>query len=112
MKRQKCQYESFRRVAGFVLVAPGLFLLFSQVAVVAGRLSALFGQTASAKLEIVTSIMLAASLNLHEVTNGLISLLWPALLVGVGTRLLVGVSGRNSEHEMKNQLSDPCAGCA
>ncbi len=95
-----------------MLAGPGLFLLFGHLVDVAGRLSIALGQTASAKLEIVSSIMLAASLNLHQVTDGLIGLLWPALLVGVGTALLGDVSGDNPGHEMKRQPSDPCVGCA
>ncbi|PYX40812.1 MAG: hypothetical protein DMG81_05100 [Acidobacteria bacterium] len=112
MKRQKTQWERIKTVAGLALAGPGLFFLFGHLVDVAGRLGTVLGQTASAKLEIVSSIMLAASLNLHQVTDGLIGLLWPALLVGVGTALLGDVSGHNSDHEMKRQTSDPCVGCA
>jgi hypothetical protein len=61
MKRQKSYGETVRSVAGFALIGPGLFLLFGHVVGAAGRLSQALDQTAPSGLEVVSSIMLAAS---------------------------------------------------
>lgn len=61
MKGQKSYGETVRSVAGFALIGPGLFLLFGHVVGAAGRLSQALNQTSSSGLEVVSTIMLAAS---------------------------------------------------
>lgn len=111
MKRQKSYGETLRSVAGFTLIGPGLFLLFGHVANAAGRLSQTMDKTASAGLEVVSSIMLAASWSPNHVAYDLASMLWPGLLVLAGIALLQDAC--SSEAEAKSQgCADPCIDCA
>jgi uncharacterized membrane protein len=111
MKRQKSYGETLRSVAGFALIGPGLFLLFGHVVGAAGRLSQTIDQSASAGLEVVSSIMLAASWSPNHLAYDLASVLWPALLVVAGVALLQDAC--SSEVGSKSQdCGDPCIDCA
>ena len=103
MKPQKSQFETFRSVAGFVLVGPGLFLLAAHVIAAFGEFSRFLNQTASAKLELVSSIMVAASFSPHHLAYDLVATLWPAVLVLVGSAFL---------REAPKNDAEPCLGCA
>lgn len=111
MKRQKSYGEIVRSMAGFALTGPGLFLLFGHVVGAAGRLSQLLDQTASSGLEVVSSIMLAASWSPNHLAYDLASMLWPTLLVVMGIALLREAC--TSEVNSKSQdCADPCIDCA
>lgn len=103
MKTQKCQFERFRSVAGLVLVGPGLFLLAANVIAAFGECSRFLNQTASAKLELVSSIMVAASFSPNHLAYNLLARLWPAVLVLLGSAFLRQAPKENSQ---------PCPGCA
>jgi hypothetical protein len=111
MRRQKFYGETVRSVAGFALIGPGLFLLFGHVVGAAGRLSQALDQTASSGLEVVSSIMLAASWTPNRLAYGLASMFWPALLVVMGIALLreACISEVNSKSQ---DCADPCIDCA
>jgi len=111
MRRQKSYGETVRSVAGFALIGPGLFLLFGHVVGAAGRLSQALDQTASSGLEVVSSIMLAASWSPNHLAYDLASMCWPALLVVMGIALLREAC--TSEVNSKSQdCADPCIDCA
>ena len=111
MKRQKSYGDTLRSVAGFALIGPGLFLLFGHVVGAAGRLSQALDQTASSGLEVVSSIMLAASWSPNHLAYDLASMFWPALLVVMGIALLREAC--TSEVNSKSQdCADPCVDCA
>jgi hypothetical protein len=103
MSRQKSQSETFRKIAGFILVGPGLFLLAAHVIAAVGQFSRFLNQTASVKLELVSSIMVAASFSPHHLAYDLLATLWPAALVLVGSTFL---------REAPKDNSKPCLGCA
>ena len=103
MKRQTLHCARFRSAAGFVLVGPGLFLLAAHVIAVVGEFSRFLNQTASAKLQLVSSIMLAASFNPQRAANLLVATLWPVVLVMMGGAFL---------RKTPEQKADPCVGCA
>lgn len=110
MKRQKSYSETVRSVAGFALIGPGLFLLFGHVVGAAERLSQTLDQTSSG-LEVVSSIMLAASWSPNRLGYDLASMFWPALLVVMGIVLLREAC--TSEVNSKSQdCADPCIDCA
>ena len=85
MKRQASQFETFRTIAGFILVGPGLFLLAAHAIAAAGQFSRFLNQTASTKLELVSSIMVAASFSPHHLVHDLLATLWPGILILVGS---------------------------
>jgi len=77
----------------------------------AGRLSQALDQTASSGLEVVSSIMLAASWSPNHLAYDLASMFWPALLVVMGIALLREAC--TSEVNSKSQdCADPCIDCA
>ena len=104
MKEQKSQFERFRSVAGFALVGPGFFLLAAHFIAAAGQFSRFLNHTASAKLELVSSIMVAASFSPHHLAYDLLATLWPVVLVLVGSALL--------REEAPKDNVEPCLGCA
>jgi uncharacterized membrane protein len=110
MKPKKSYSEALRSVTGFALIGPGLFLLFAHVAGAAGRLSQTLGHTASTGLEIVSSIMLAASWSPNRLAYDLAFMLWPALPVIIGIALLNQAC--HAEVESRHQDCDPCVDCA
>jgi uncharacterized membrane protein len=103
MNGQKSQFESLRSVAGFVLVGPGLFLLSAHVITAVSQLSRFLNQTASVKLELVSSIMLVASLSRQHLAYDMVCTLWPVVLVLVGSAFL---------RESPKDNTEPCMGCA
>ena len=103
MKRQKSLFETLRTVAGLMLLGPGLFLLAAHVIAAAGQFSRFLNQTASANLEVVSSIMVAASFSPNHLAYDLLARLWPAVLVLVGSAFLRKSPKDNAE---------PCLGCA
>ena len=109
MKTQKSCSEALRSATGFALIGPGLFLLFAHVVGAAGRLSQNLGHTASVGLELVSSIMLAASWSPDHLAYDLAFMFWPALPVIAGIALLNQAC--NPEVESKPHDSDPCIGC-
>ena len=92
MPRQQFHSETLKSVAGSVLVGPGLFLLFGQLVCAAAQLSRLFEQTAGAGLEVVSSVMLAASLGPHRLVHDLFAVFGALFLVVVGAALLCGAA--------------------
>src|ERR1700741_3387080 len=110
MKPKKSYSEALRSVTGFALIGPGLFLLFAHVVGAAARLSQTLGHTASTGLEVVSSIMLAASWSPNHLAYDVASTLWPALLVIVGLALLNQACG--PDDESRSQDCDPCMDCA
>ena len=88
MTRQQFHSETLKSVAGSVLAGPGLFLLFGQLVCAAAQLSRLFGQTAGAGLEVVSSVMLAASWGSHRLVHDLFVVFGSLFLVVVGAVLL------------------------
>jgi uncharacterized membrane protein len=110
MKSRKSYSETLRSLTGFVLIGPGLFLLFAHVVGAASRLTETLGHTASMGLEVVSSIMLAASWSPNHLAYDLASTLWPALLVIFGIALLNQACGPGDN--AKSQDCDPCMDCA
>jgi uncharacterized membrane protein len=110
MKSRKSYCETLRSIAGFTLIGPGLFLLFAHVVGAAARLSQTLGHTASTGLEVVSSIMLAASWSPNHLAYDLAAMLWPVLLVIVGTRLLNQACG--ADIDSKSRDCGPCVDCA
>lgn len=111
MKRRNSYGETLRSAAGFALIGPGLFLLFGHVVGAAGRVNHALDQTASAGLEVVSSIMLAASWSPNHLAYDLVSTLWPALLVIAGIVLLQNACTLDSESKSQG-CADPCIDCA
>jgi hypothetical protein len=103
MKGHKSQFENLRSVAGFVLVGPGLFLSTEHVIAAASYFSRFLNQTASVKLELVSSIMLAASFSPQQLAYDLLRMLWPVILVLVGSAFL---------QESPKGDAEPCLGCS
>ena len=96
MKTRNPRCEILRSIAGLALAGAGLFLLFGRVMGAADRLSRTLDQTASARMEVVSWIMMAASLDMHRLEHALLTLLWPLLPGLLGTVLLWSASRQNT----------------
>jgi len=103
MKRQKLQYDKLRSVAGFLLVGPGLFLLEAHVITVLSQFSRFLNQTGAAKLDLVSSVMLAASFTPHRLAGDLLTILYPVIWLRSEAAFL---------KDSPEQNADPCLGCA
>jgi hypothetical protein len=106
MKFPNPSCEILRSLAGLALAGVGLFLLFGRVMGAADRLSRMLEQTASARLEVVSCIMLASSLNLHRLGHSLLNILWPLLPSMVGTVLMWTATSRQARRDREHR---PCA---
>jgi hypothetical protein len=79
----------------------------------ADRLSRLLNQIAGAKLGVVSWIMLAASVSPHRFAHEVLDVLWPLVLVVVGTLLLCDAFGGHSEPGVRTHSTNvPCSDCA
>jgi hypothetical protein len=105
MKMRHLPCETFRSVAGLALAAVGVFLLTGRVLNAADRLSRALEQTASARMEVVSWVILASSLDMHRIEHALLPLLWPLLPSLVGTVLLWSATVRQGGREDNNR---PC----
>jgi hypothetical protein len=91
MKSQQILTQTFKSIAGSVLVAPGLFLLCGNLDEIVIRWNHLLGTTPG--LGILSPVILAASVNPVQLLHGLLDALWPPLLlVLVGGILLWNAS--------------------
>jgi hypothetical protein len=103
MKFPNPSCETLRSLAGLALAGVGLFLLVGRVMGAADRLSRMLEQTASARLEVVSWIMLASSLNTHRLGHDLLSILWPLLPSMVGTVLTWTATARQAKPGRKHR---------
>jgi len=86
------------------MAGTGLFLLFGHVAGAAGHFSRLLHQTAGAGLGLVSSIMVASSLDSHRLMLDLFSLLWPIAPLVAGI-----VLAEKPSREQGDRRHGPCA---
>jgi hypothetical protein len=87
MARQQTSCQTLRSIAGSVLAGLALFVLRGALDDVASQLSQLGGSAPGEGLGLLHFVMLAASLNHHRVTQGLLQILvafWPLIPVVVG----------------------------
>jgi hypothetical protein len=98
MKAQTRHCETARSLAGLATGGVGLFLLFGRIAGAAGPVVHLVRHTADG-LVLVSSVMQASSLTLHQVEADLLTLLWPLALVLLGTFLISSASAKDGTRE-------------
>ena len=84
--------EIVRSVAGFMLAAAGFLLLTERVVSAADEVSRVLDHTASARMDAVSWVMLASSLDARQLGHDLLTVLWPLLPSLVGTVLLWSVA--------------------
>jgi hypothetical protein len=87
MTRQSTQI--IKSLAGSVLVGPGLSFLTGYLDAVAARWHHLLGTVPGEGLGLLSSVILAASFNPHQLLQGVLQLLSPALLLVVAGALLL-----------------------
>jgi hypothetical protein len=91
MARQQTSSQTLKSIAGSLLAGPGLFVLRGTVDEAAAQLSQLRGSSPGEGLGVLHFVMLAASLNHHQVVQGLLQIFlafWPLLPVIAGAGLL------------------------
>ena|SRR5882672_2067812 len=106
MARQQTSSQTLKSIVGSVLAGPGLFILRGTMDDTAAQLSQFRGATPGEEgLGLWHFVLLAASLNHHQVVQGLLQIFlafWPLLPVIVGAGLLW-----NAFME-KSQAHGPC----
>ena len=79
MKTLNLPCEIFRSWAGLAIGGAGLFHLFTGVTNATEQLTRALEQTSAARMQLLSWIMLASSLNTHSVEYDLLRILWPLL---------------------------------
>ncbi|HST11921.1 MAG TPA: hypothetical protein VLL05_16205 [Terriglobales bacterium] len=97
--------EIVRSVAGFMLAGAGFLLLTERVVSAVDRVSRVLDHTASARIDAVSWVMLASSLDARQLGHDLLRVLWPLLPSLVGTVLLWSARSRQGDRSNSNQ---PC----
>ncbi len=104
MKTLNLPCEIFRSVAGLAIGGTGLFHTITHVMDATEQLTRTLDQTSAARMQLLSWIMLASSLNAHNLKHDLLSILWPLLPSMVGSVLLWSAASR--QH---NRNGRPCA---
>lgn len=104
MKTLNLPCEIFRSFAGLAIGGTGLFHLITHVIGATEQLTRTLDQTSSARMQILSWIMLASSLNTQSLEHDLLSILWPLLPSMVGSVLLWSAASRQSKRNGR-----PCA---
>jgi hypothetical protein len=105
MTSQRTAAQTLKSIAGSFLVAPGLVLLCGDLDGVVMRWHQLLGSTPDPGLGVLSSVMLAASLNPGQMLEGFLqTLCLPLLLVLTGTLLLWNSDSRESLSPTTDQL--------
>ena len=99
MKTLNLPCEISRSLAGLAIGGTGLFHLFTQVIGATEQLTRTLDQTSAARMQILSWIMLASSLNPHRLEHDLLSILWPLLPSMVGSVLLWSAVSRQSKRD-------------
>jgi hypothetical protein len=93
-----------RSVAGLAMVGTGLFHLFTLILSATEQLRITLDRTEVARTQMLSLIVIASSLNIHDMGHDLLRVLWPLLPSTVGSILLFSVYRHRNERE-----SQPCA---
>jgi len=104
MKTLNLPCEIFRSLAGLAIGGTGLFHTFTHVMEATEQLTRTLDQTSSARMQLLSWIMLASSLNTQHLEHCLLSILWPLLPSTVGTVLLWSAASRQRKGNGR-----PCA---
>jgi len=104
MKNLNFSCEMFRSFVGLAIGGTGLFHLFTRVMDATEQLIRTLDQTSSARMQLLSWIMLASSLNMHRLQHDVLSILWPLLPSMVGSVLLWSAASRQSKRN-----GTPCA---
>ena len=99
MKTQNLPCEMFGSFAGLAIGGTGLFHLFTHVMGATEQLTRTLEQTSAARMQLLSWIMLASSLNPHRLGHDLCSVLWPLLPSLVGSVLLWSADSRQSKRD-------------
>ena len=104
MKTLNLPCEILRSFAGLAIGGTGLFHLFTHVMGATEQLTRTLDQTSPLRMQLLSWIMLASSLNTHHLEHDLLNALWPLLPSLVGSVLLWSAASRQSTRNGK-----PCA---
>jgi hypothetical protein len=97
MRTPNLPCEIFRSLAGLAIGGTGLFHLFTQVMGATEQLTRTLDQISSARMQLLSWIMLASSLSTQRLEHDLFSILWPLLPSVVGSVLLYSAASRQSK---------------
>lgn len=112
MTGQGTTTQTVKSVAAWVLVGPGLFILFGHLVAMADQVRALEVNVAGQGLSVFSSVVLSASMVQHWWLRVLLHLLWPLLLVIAGAILLKDDTqdSQDEGRRVRPGIPDPC-GC-
>jgi hypothetical protein len=97
MKTLNFPCEIFRSFAGLAIGGSGLFHLFMRVMGATEQLTRTLDQTSSARMQLLSWIVLASSLNTQHLEHDLLTLFWPLLPSTVGSALLWSAASRQGK---------------
>jgi hypothetical protein len=101
MKNLDLPCEIFRSLAGLVIGGTGIFRLFTHLVGATEQLTRTLDQTSAARMQLLSWIMLASSLNTHRLEHDLLSVLWPLLPTAVGSVLLWSAASRQNKRDRR-----------
>jgi hypothetical protein len=112
MTGQRTTTQKMKSAAGWVLVGPGLFILFGRLVGVVHQLRALEGNVAGQGISVFSSMLLSATLDQHWWLEAFLGLLWPLPLVISGAVLLKDETDDSPNRGKRGRagMPDPC-GC-
>ena len=97
MKTQNLPCEILRSLAGPAIAGNGLFHLFTHVMGATEQLTHTLDQTSSARMQLLSWIILASSLNTQRLEHNLLSILWALLPSMVGSVLVWSAASRQDK---------------
>ena len=101
MKTLNLPCEMLRSFAGLAIGGAGVFHLFAQLVGATEQLTRALDQTSGARMQLLSWIMLASSLNAHRLEHDLLSVLWPLLPSAVGSVLLWSAASRPNKRDRR-----------
>src|SRR5262249_46340812 len=104
MKTPTLSCGIIRSAAGLAIGGTGLFRLFTHVLGATEQVTLALDQTAAARTQLLSWIMLASSLNTHRLGHDLFTTFWPLLPSVAGSVLLW-----STESQRSKRSGQPCA---
>src|SRR5512132_3446643 len=106
MKFHRSHREAVQSLAGAILLAPWFFLLLGHLSATAAYVNRLSAPSDHTGMNLLSTIVLAASFNSQNLLHVALTILWPLIVIAAGTDLLWIAASASAVANV------PCPGCA
>jgi hypothetical protein len=101
MKTVNLPCERMRSAVGLAIAGTGIFRLFTQIMDVSEQITRTLDQSSAARMQLLSWIMVASTLNAHSLGHDLLRIFWPLFPSVAGSILLWSAASRGSKRNRR-----------